>query len=85
MRALIVLLAVLAVAPLGCGDKSNGGPDMAMQKPDLSMDQPDMAVACVMNPTTNVELLNACTDAQAFDKVPFYPAGTPNGELPPLP
>jgi hypothetical protein len=34
---------------------------------------------------THVELLNACTTAQSYEKMPFYPSKAPNGVLPGLP
>jgi hypothetical protein len=40
---------------------------------------------CYMNPKTHLEIINACTDAQAFDKNPKLPLLLPDGGLPPLP
>ena len=74
MRALI-LSTLLLVA---CGSSSNSPSDMGGQNPDL-------APACVTNPMTHVELLNACTNADYVDKTPFYPSKAPNGVLPQLP
>jgi hypothetical protein len=48
---------------------------------DGSISQDD----CVANPTTHLELINACTDAMAFDKTPNLPLLLPDGGLPPLP
>jgi hypothetical protein len=84
------LVAALSLATLAaCGDGSNnnnnGSPDMAMSGGGgADMAQP----ACIMNPTTSVELLNACTTAQTGDPAkdaPYFPSLAPNGNLPPLP
>lgn len=69
----------LATTLAACGNGSKGGGDMGGG---------DMAVACVTNPTTSVELLNACTTAQTGDPAkdaPYYPSLAPGGKLPPLP
>ena len=73
----VALAAATALA--ACGNGSKGGGDMGGG---------DMAVACVTNPTTSVELLNACTTAQTGDPAkdaPYYPSLAPGGKLPPLP
>jgi hypothetical protein len=51
---------------------------------DMGGGNPDMAPSCVMNPMTSVEIENACTDADSYDKQPFYPTRAPGGTLPPL-
>jgi hypothetical protein len=74
--------ALLLAALAGCGNGSNGSPDMAMGGSDM------VATSCAMNPTTSVELLNACTTAQTGDATkdaPYFPSLAPNGVLPPLP
>lgn len=80
MTRLMKMGAIVAVALLAaCGNGSKGGGDMGGG---------DMATPCVMNPTTSVELLNACTTAQSGDPAkdsPYYPSLAPNGTLPPLP
>ncbi len=40
---------------------------------------------CFTNPQNHFEIINACTDAQAFDKKPSLPLLLPDGALPPLP
>ena len=84
MTTLRIVAALALVGLAACG--GNGAPpgDLAMQS------QGDMAVleSCVMNPTTPVELLNACTTAQTGDPTkdaPYFPSLAPNGNLPPLP
>jgi|GEM_PF-6233254 len=76
MRALLLFGLLMAA----CTDKS-AAPQGTQ---DLSV-PPDMAMDCVSNPVTSVELLNACTTADSVDKMPFYPTRAPNGQLPPLP
>ena len=41
--------------------------------------------SCYTNPQNHFEIINACTDAQAFDKKPSLPLLLPDGSLPPLP
>lgn len=78
MRLLLgAALALLAACGNGGGKGGNdmGGNDLAPPP-------------CVMNPTTSVEILNACTDAQTGDPAkdyPYFPTLAPNGTLPPLP
>ncbi len=40
---------------------------------------------CVKNPTTHLEIINACTDASKFDKSPTLPLLQSDGGLPSLP
>jgi hypothetical protein len=89
MRALFIVLVLSAA----CDNKNNNNmtmppADMAMPivLPDLStVATPDLAPACVTNPMTHIELINACTNADFVDKMPYYPTLAPNGQLPPLP
>jgi hypothetical protein len=89
MKRTARFVAALALATLAaCGNSSNNnsGPDMAM----MTGGGNDMTTqsTCVMNPMTNVELLNACTTAQTGDTAkdaPYFPSLAPNGNLPPLP
>ena len=72
-----IVVVALSLAACGGSNKNNGSPDMAMAQ-----------AGCVMNPTTSVELLNACTTAQSGDPAkdaPYFPSLAPNGVLPPLP
>jgi hypothetical protein len=88
MMKILLLVGVLGAIGVACGDNSNNNnnpPDMTMPSlPDLA-ESPDMAVGCVSNPMTHVEIINACTNADTFDVMPFYPTLAPNGMLPPLP
>jgi hypothetical protein len=46
----------------------------------------DAAVACFTNPQTYLEIINACTDAEAIDKVvDLSPMSLADGGLQPLP
>jgi hypothetical protein len=89
MTKIVRFVAALALATLAaCGNNSNNNnaPDMAVMTGggnDMTMQS-----TCVMNPMTNVELLNACTTAQTGDTAkdaPYFPSLAPNGNLPPLP
>ncbi len=40
---------------------------------------------CFENPQTHLEIINACTDAEAVDRDPVLPLLEPDGSLPPLP
>jgi hypothetical protein len=90
MKTIIAILFTVAMAGsllVACDDSTapNGQPDLSMEeKPDLS-GSPDGGVTCVTNPMTHVEIINACTNADSYDKMPFYPTLAPNGTLPALP
>jgi len=72
------LLFVVAMLT-GCPDDSGAG--INDQPQDLSF--PDLA--CIENPHTHIEILNACTSAQSIDKKPVLPLLHADGTLPPLP
>ena len=85
------ILVILFVGAVGlvasaCGNSAAPTPDM-LGAPDMSMaqGQADMAIPCVMNPMTNLEIINACTNAEFIDIMPHFPTLAPNGQLPPLP
>ncbi len=80
MRTLARCALPLVVA-LACGACPSG----ASRSIDLGGQTTDLAPSCVVTPTSHLELLNACTNAESFDKQPFYPTLAPDGELPPLP
>lgn len=75
--ACVLLLGIQAGCP-GANEKETEepGPDLASSAPDLG---------CFRMPTTHVEILNACTDAQSVDKRVVLPLLLPDGKLPPLP
>ncbi|HYV49066.1 MAG TPA: hypothetical protein VFA20_29605 [Myxococcaceae bacterium] len=74
MRALLVILAMSAVS--ACGGGGHGPPDGGTDGGDRP--------PCVTNPTTHLELINACTTAQQIEKNPVLPLLLPDGGLPPL-
>lgn len=89
LARLFAALALATLAACGGGNDNNGAADMAMATGGDGGGSGDMATeTCVMNPTTAVELLNACTTAQTGDPAkdaPYYPTLAPGGNLPPLP
>lgn len=70
--------ALLALWLLGCPALD--------ESPPAPVDQgaPD-DLACSTDPTTHVEILNACTPAQSVDKRPLLPLLRSDGTLPSLP
>ncbi|HEY2030569.1 MAG TPA: hypothetical protein VGH20_15325 [Myxococcales bacterium] len=76
MKAAIVAL-VLACAACGSSNDTTA-PDSGT--PDAGVGQ----AACVANPVTSTDILNACTDAGFVDKKPVIPNLLPDGGLPPL-
>jgi len=76
------VLAVALAMTSACG--GGGGKTMAdAGAPDASSGPPD--ASCFTNPTTHLEIINACTNAQFVDKHPNLPLLLPDGGLPPLP
>ena len=72
------LLFVVAMLT-GCPDDSGAG----INDPPQDLSFPDLA--CIENPHTHIEILNACTSAQSIDKKPVLPLLQADGTLPPLP
>jgi hypothetical protein len=92
MRPFIVLLVLLA-ASAGCG-RSSSQPGVTPRTDagtspldaggviEASADGP----ACFTNPQTYLEIINACTDAEAIDKTDdLSPMSLADGGLQPLP
>ncbi|HNN91551.1 MAG TPA: hypothetical protein PKI03_04755 [Pseudomonadota bacterium] len=72
------LLAISLLALVGCPDEP--------QPPPADLGSPvsdDMS--CYTQPTTHLEILNACTSAQSVSKQPVLPLLRADGTLPPLP
>ncbi len=73
------LTLLLAAGSFACEGETSVTPDAAA---------PDMGVAaaeCFADPTTHVEIINACTDATSVSKTPVTPLLREDGTLPPLP
>lgn len=82
MRLLLPLLAALSLALAACGGHGNGPHDAAAM--DAGADAaPD--ASCFTNPTTNDEIINACTTAQKIYKDSHPPLLGSDGSLPQLP
>jgi len=76
MKTLRTLAVLAIVGAAACGDSSSGSPDGPAGTPDAG---------CFTNPTTNDEIINACTTAVGIDKKPVLPLLNSDGSLPPLP
>jgi hypothetical protein len=89
--ALLAFLAIGSTAMIGCGDDSNpANPDgqVRLDGPTPDSSTPDGGgpdADCFMNPQTHVQIINACTNAQKFNKMVVIPGQLPDGALPPLP
>ncbi|MFT3692869.1 MAG: hypothetical protein QM831_06995 [Kofleriaceae bacterium] len=82
MRIAIFTTLVLAFAP-ACGKDSTDTPKDAPANVQDAGPTPD--ASCFTNPTTNDEIINACTDAQKIYKNPVLPLLNPDGTVPALP
>ena len=71
----------IALAATACGGGGKAAADAGL--PDAAGGPPD--ASCFTNPTTHLEIINACTNAQYVDKHPNLPLQLPDGGLPPLP
>ena len=92
MRTLIVLVVVLAES-FGCGRSSgqqgtSSATDAGMP-PVVDAGMIEAAAdgpSCFTNPQTYLEIINACTDAEAIDKTDdLSPMSLADGGLQPLP
>lgn len=72
------LFAISLLALLGCPDEPSPPPA------DLGSPASD-DMSCYTQPTTHLEILNACTSAQSVSKQPVLPLLRAYGTLPPLP
>ena len=89
---LLVLFGALAVS-FGCGRSSSApstspGTDAGTSFGDASMtlDAGADGPSCFTNPQTYLEIINACTDAEAIDKTDdLSPMSLADGGLQPLP
>jgi len=92
MRSLVVMVVVFA-ASLGCGRSSGqqgtpSGNDAGMP-PVVDAGMTEAAAdgpSCFTNPQTYLQIINACTDAEAIDKADdLSPMSLADGGLQPLP
>jgi hypothetical protein len=89
----IIVLGLASALLLACDANatSNAEDDAGAREQDAGDERGDAgagdagAAACVEDPETHVEIINACTDAQAVDKDPKLPLRLADGGLPPLP
>jgi hypothetical protein len=72
------LLAISLLLLVGCPD------DPPPPPADLGSSASD-DMSCYNQPTTHLEILNACTSAQSVSKQPVLPLLRADGTLPPLP
>lgn len=83
-----VALCAVALGALlvwgGCGD-DNASQTANTNGATTSTPNASGAPDCFENPTTHVEIINACTDATSVAKVPITPLLNADGSLPPLP
>jgi hypothetical protein len=77
--AAALLTGLLFVA--GCGDGDSKANRADAGSADDAAGGPD----CYENPTTHLEIINACTDAEKVVRDPVLPLLEPDGTLPPLP
>jgi len=86
MKMHLLLVCLPLALGTACGDDNNSGPKDAGVH-DAAVDgapaTPD--ASCFTNPTTNNEIINACTDAQKIFKDSHPPLLNADGTLPPLP
>lgn len=73
-----ILLAGLLVLATGCEGETGEAVDAAA--PDAAP-----APSCFEDPTTHIEIINACTTATPVEKTPVTPLLRDDGTLPPLP
>ncbi|HEY1585439.1 MAG TPA: hypothetical protein VGH63_07090 [Polyangia bacterium] len=88
MLRLVGAFALATLAACGGNGNNNGSPDMTMMQTGSDGGVDMGQLACVMNPMTGTDILNACTTSQTGDPAkdaPYFPSLAPNGNLPPLP
>ena len=79
MRRAALSFALLAA--FACDDAASDPPPRDAGTPDQGAPPP----ACVDDPTTHLEIINACTTATGVRKVAVTPLLRADGTLPPLP
>lgn len=81
MRSLSILAALALAFTAACGNNNNTPKDAPMA--DAAVGGAD--ASCFTNPTTNDEIINACTTAQKIYVTTPLPLLGSDGSLPPLP
>ena len=76
MKATLFGAASALLLSAACGGSSPGKPDAGPTLTDAG---------CYLNPQTNLQIINGCTDAGFVDKQPTLPLLLPDGGLPALP
>jgi len=79
-----LLLCLPLVLAAACGDDGGKGPHDASPT-DASVDSGPPDASCFTNPTTHLQIINACTTAQKIYKDSHPPLLHADGSLPPLP
>lgn len=87
MRKRNALFLITALAVCSCDDEDDGSTPTGNGTTMLPQPGSDAGAApdCYTNPTTYLELINACTDAEKVAKSPVLPLLQADGGLPPLP
>jgi hypothetical protein len=82
MRALSIVMALAFIGACGSSNHNTSKQDAGVAV-DAAAAGPD--ASCFTNPTTNDEIINACTTAQKIYLHPDLPLLGSDGSLPPLP
>jgi hypothetical protein len=76
----------MLLALTGCSNTPNQAVPSDAGTTHADAGKPPPSSACFTNPHTYLEIINACTDAQAVDKTDnLSPMNLPDGGLQPLP
>ena len=82
MRLAALFLALPLALGAACGDSGHSSKDAGG---DATAGDAGVDASCFTNPTTNYEIINACTNAQKIYKPGKPPLEGSDGSLPPLP
>lgn len=86
MKILTLFLAAPLACMIACGDSNNAPRDGSVTSDAPVIDAPTgLDASCFTNPTTNEEIINACTTAQKIFKDSHPPLLNADGSLPALP
>jgi hypothetical protein len=84
MRLVTIFAAASLALAAACGNNASSPHDAGEHDAGMS-DAGGADASCFTNPTTNNEIINACTTAQKIYKDSHPPLQLPDGGLPPLP